>query len=173
MRIEFYDTTLRDGAQAAGISYSLADKKQIFSLLSSIGIDLVEGGDPASNPKDAEFFSECVSPRLAAFGATCRKNTAADCDEGLNKLIATGAQTVCKMGQRTANIFVVFSQSAGKAFLQGAVFFQYIPHSQQEAAKFFLRGKAVFKAVKIFFQPRGRRGQHIGVRGRHAGKKQI
>ena len=126
MRIEFYDTTLRDGAQAAGISYSLADKKQIFSLLSSIGIDLVEGGDPASNPKDAEFFSECVSPRLAAFGATCRKNTAADCDEGLNKLIATGAQTVCKMGQRTANIFVVFSQSAGKAFLQGAVFFQYI-----------------------------------------------
>lgn len=99
MRIEFYDTTLRDGAQAAGISYSLADKKQIFSLLSSIGIDLVEGGDPASNPKDAEFFSECVSPRLAAFGSTCRKNTAAECDEGLNKLIATGAQTVCIFGK--------------------------------------------------------------------------
>ena len=58
MKIEFYDTTLRDGAQAAGISYSIADKKQIFSLLSSIGVDLVEGGDPASNPKDAEFFGK-------------------------------------------------------------------------------------------------------------------
>lgn len=61
MRIEFYDTTLRDGAQAAGISYSLSDKRQIFALLSLIGIDLVEGGDPASNPKDAEFF--CGMPR--------------------------------------------------------------------------------------------------------------
>ena len=49
MRLEFYDTTLRDGAQAAGISYSLSDKKQIFALLSGIGIDLVEGGDPASS----------------------------------------------------------------------------------------------------------------------------
>ena len=52
MRIEFYDTTLRDGAQAAGISYSISDKRQIFALLSLIGIDLVEGGDPASNPKE-------------------------------------------------------------------------------------------------------------------------
>ena len=42
MRIEFYDTTLRDGAQAAGISYSLSDKRQIFALLSLIGIDLVD-----------------------------------------------------------------------------------------------------------------------------------
>mgnify|MGYP005763579763 FL=1 len=99
MRLEFYDTTLRDGAQAAGISYSLSDKKQIFALLSGIGIDLVEGGDPASNPKDAEFFQECSSPRLAAFGSTCRKNTPAQNDEGLCKLLATGARTVCIFGK--------------------------------------------------------------------------
>lgn len=99
MRIEFYDTTLRDGAQAAGISYSLSDKKQIFSLLSSFGIDLVEGGDPSSNPKDAEFFAECRANGLVAFGATRRKNCLAEDDEGLNKLLATGAETVCIFGK--------------------------------------------------------------------------
>lgn len=99
MRIEFYDTTLRDGAQAAGISYSLSDKKQIFSVLSSFGIDLVEGGDPASNPKDAEFFAECRDARLVAFGSTRRKNCSAADDDGLNKLLATGADTVCIFGK--------------------------------------------------------------------------
>ena len=76
MRIEFYDTTLRDGAQAAGISYSAADKRQIFGLLDAFGVDFVEGGDPASNPKDAEFFAEFSHPKLVAFGATHRKGSA-------------------------------------------------------------------------------------------------
>lgn len=99
MRIEFYDTTLRDGAQAAGISYSLADKKQIFSLLSSFGIDLIEGGDPASNPKDAEFFAECRDAKLVAFGSTRRRNSTAEEDEGLKKLLAAGTDTVCLFGK--------------------------------------------------------------------------
>ena len=99
MRIEFYDTTLRDGAQAEGISFSVADKKQIFSLLSSLGIDLVEGGDPASNPKDTEFFAECRDKKLAAFGSTRRKNCSAENDEGLCKLHASRAHTVCIFGK--------------------------------------------------------------------------
>ena len=99
MKIEFYDTTLRDGAQAAGISYSIADKKQIFSLLSSIGVDLVEGGDPASNPKDAEFFAEFSGKGLVAFGSTCRKGCAAKEDEGLCKLLNAGTDTVCIFGK--------------------------------------------------------------------------
>lgn len=99
MRIEFYDTTLRDGAQAAGISYSLADKKQIFSLLSSFGIDIIEGGDPASNPKDAEFFAECRDAKLVAFGSTRRRNSTAEEDEGLKKLLAAGTDTVCLFGK--------------------------------------------------------------------------
>ena len=54
MRLEFYDTTLRDGAQAAGISYSLSDKQQLFTLLSGIGIHLVEEGHTASHQRDGE-----------------------------------------------------------------------------------------------------------------------
>ena len=96
MRIEFYDTTLRDGAQAAGISYSVSDKKQIFALLSLIGIDLIEGGDPASNPKDAEFFAECKAEKAVAFGSTCRKGMPAEKDEGLRKLLDSGARTLAK-----------------------------------------------------------------------------
>lgn len=99
MRIEFYDTTLRDGAQAAGISYSVSDKKQIFALLSLIGIDLIEGGDPASNPKDAEFFAECKAEKAVAFGSTCRKGTPAEKDEGLRKLLDSGARTLCIFGK--------------------------------------------------------------------------
>lgn len=99
MKIEFYDTTLRDGAQAAGISYSIADKKQIFSLLSSIGVDLVEGGDPASNPKDAEFFAEFSGKGLVAFGSTCRKGCAAEEDGGLCKLLNAGTDAVCIFGK--------------------------------------------------------------------------
>lgn len=99
MRIEFYDTTLRDGAQAAGISYSLADKKQIFSLLSSFGIDLIEGGDPASNPKDAEFFAECRDAKLVAFGSTRRRNSTAEEDEGLKNCLRQ-ARTPCAFSAR-------------------------------------------------------------------------
>ena len=99
MRLEFYDTTLRDGAQAAGIAFSVADKRQIFSLLENIGMDYIEGGDPASNPKDAEFFAELSAPRLVAFGATRRKDSAPENDAGLAALIASGAERVCIFGK--------------------------------------------------------------------------
>ncbi|MGN1096796.1 MAG: hypothetical protein ACI4QU_03060, partial [Christensenellales bacterium] len=50
MRIELYDTTLRDGAGGLGISYSTQDKTEIFNLLDDYGIDLIEGGYPSANP---------------------------------------------------------------------------------------------------------------------------
>ena len=55
-KIELYDTTLRDGAGAQGISFSIEDKREIFKLLDEYGVDLIEGGYPSSNPKDAAFF---------------------------------------------------------------------------------------------------------------------
>ena len=64
-----------------------------------IGIDLVEGGDPASNPKDAEFFAECRDDRLVAFGSTRRKELSANEDDGLKKLLDTGARTLCIFGK--------------------------------------------------------------------------
>lgn len=69
-KIEILDTTLRDGTQANAISYSLSDKIQIIDLLTSLGIDLIEGGMPSSNPLDMELFATSDNDRLTAFGST-------------------------------------------------------------------------------------------------------
>lgn len=97
--IEFLDTTLRDGAQAVGISFSTKDKETIYKILDDFGIDIIEGGDPASNPKDEEFFRETKSGKLAAFGATHRKDTSVDKDENISKLIKAGTDTVVIFGK--------------------------------------------------------------------------
>ena len=55
-RIEIFDSTLRDGAQARGINYSLSDKMYMLALLDGLGIDYIEAGNPASNPKERQFF---------------------------------------------------------------------------------------------------------------------
>ncbi|MCR4394589.1 MAG: citramalate synthase, partial [Dehalococcoidales bacterium] len=56
--VQIYDTTLRDGAQREGISFSGVDKLHIVQKLDELGIQYIEGGWPGSNPKDAEFFSQ-------------------------------------------------------------------------------------------------------------------
>ena len=60
--IELYDTTLRDGSQAEGISFSLHDKCQLATRLAELGFDFVEGGYPASNDKDRDFFHGSIPP---------------------------------------------------------------------------------------------------------------
>ncbi|HXN31909.1 MAG TPA: citramalate synthase, partial [Polyangiaceae bacterium] len=74
MDVWLYDTTLRDGAQREGLSFSLEDKVRILDLLDEFGIPYIEGGFPSSNPRDAEFFRR-AKPRhakLVAFGGTRR-----------------------------------------------------------------------------------------------------
>ena len=80
--VRIYDTTLRDGCQAAGLSLSLADKLKVARLLDDFGVDYVEGGWPASNPKDAQFFEALRAEplrraRASAFGSTRRDRTEA------------------------------------------------------------------------------------------------
>ena len=58
MKLEILDSTLRDGAQGADISFSLSDKLAVARQLAELGIPLIEAGNPGSNPKDAEFFQE-------------------------------------------------------------------------------------------------------------------
>ena len=103
-KIVTYDTTLRDGEQAQGVTLSLEDKLRIARRLDAFGIDVIEGGFPASNPKDIEFFRELREnplkhARLAAFGSTCRKDVAADADTGLADLVASGAPVVTIVGK--------------------------------------------------------------------------
>ena len=56
--VEIYDSTLRDGAQSEGISFSVSDKKKIISLLDDFGVNYIEAGNPFSNPKDLKLFEE-------------------------------------------------------------------------------------------------------------------
>jgi len=101
MKIELYDTTLRDGAQSPGISFTTEDKLRIIAALDEFGIDYIEAGNPGSNPKDSELFQKAAAlnlkhAKLIAFGSTCRAGTNAHEDENLRKIIAarTGHVTI-------------------------------------------------------------------------------
>src|SRR5882672_5461109 len=85
-QVEIYDTTLRDGAQAEGINFSVVDELRIAEKLDSFGVHYIEGGWPGSNPKDLEFFKQATRrkwrhARIAAFSMTRRKGAAVEQDE--------------------------------------------------------------------------------------------
>jgi len=103
-RIELYDTTLRDGSQGEGVSFSLQDKLLIARRLDEMGFDYVEGGYPLSNPKDVEFFARMAeSPlqnaRLCAFGMTRRRGMKADADPGMQALLSSEAPVITLVGK--------------------------------------------------------------------------
>lgn len=107
MTLEILDSTLRDGAQGENISFSISDKLAIVRILSSLGISIIEAGNPASNPKDAEFFQEAKklslgACRLAAFGSTRRKHIRAEEDPGLAALLSAGTEVLCIFGKASA-----------------------------------------------------------------------
>lgn len=103
-RIEIYDTTLRDGSQGEGISYSVEDKIRIARRLDEFGMDFIEGGWPGSNPKDEAFFERMKSvtlkhAKLAAFGSTRRANIAPEDDAQLRKLLDASVPVVTIFGK--------------------------------------------------------------------------
>ncbi|MFA4981933.1 MAG: citramalate synthase [Candidatus Omnitrophota bacterium] len=103
-KIELYDTTLRDGAQSEGISFSVVDKLKICEKLDALGIDFIEGGWPGANPKDMSFFKKAKSlhlrfSELVAFGSTRRAHTRASMDKVLNNLVAAGTKYVTIFGK--------------------------------------------------------------------------
>src|SRR5947207_5977212 len=102
--IEIYDTTLRDGSQGEGINFSVTDKLRIAEKLDAFGVHYIEGGWPGSNPKDIEFFAEArrrkfKNARLAAFGATRRKNVAVEQDEQVRLLLEAETPVVTIVGK--------------------------------------------------------------------------
>ncbi len=99
-----YDTTLRDGAQREGMSLSVEDKLKIMHRLDEFGIRYVECGFPASNPKEAEFFSQLKQARLykaipVAFGFTRRALISTEKDRDLEALLRAETSAVCLMGK--------------------------------------------------------------------------
>ncbi len=107
MQIVLYDTTLRDGAQREGISFSVADKLNIARRLDDLGVNYIEGGWPGSNPKDSEFFQQAgelplKNSKLAAFGSTRRPGVSVEDDSGLKALLASGVSVVTIVGKASA-----------------------------------------------------------------------
>lgn len=101
-RVYIYDTTLRDGAQTAGVDFSPMDKQEIACELDRLGVDYVEAGWPGANPTDDNFFAHLPileHARITAFGMTRRSGRGADVDPGLNALIETPVRTVCLVGK--------------------------------------------------------------------------
>ena len=92
-KVYIYDTTLRDGAQFEGISFTVKDKIRVAQKLDELNVDFIEGGWPGSNPKDNEFFAEAAkslklkNAKLVAFGSTRRANTSAAKDAVLAGLL--------------------------------------------------------------------------------------
>ena len=102
--VTIYDTTLRDGNQTVGISFSLADKLRIAERLDDLGIHYIEGGWPnPTNPTDCEFFKQASTMRfnakIAAFGMTKRPDTKAHDDPYLRKLIRVKTPVVTIFGK--------------------------------------------------------------------------
>lgn len=104
MKIEFYDTTLRDGAQSEDIAFSLTDKLRITERLDEFGIHYIEGGWPGSNPKDLKYFKDVKRlnlkhAKVVAFSSTIRANTNPETDEIMKALFDADTEFVTIVGK--------------------------------------------------------------------------
>ena len=102
--VKIYDTTLRDGTQGEGISFSVTDKLLIAQKLDAFGVDYIEGGFPGSNPRDITFFAEAKKLRfkhakLAAFGSTRRAGIRAEDDPQLKTLLEAETPVLTLVGK--------------------------------------------------------------------------
>lgn len=102
--VKIYDTTLRDGTQGEGISFSVTDKLLIAERLDAFGVDYIEGGFPGSNPRDITFFAEAQKlqlkhAKLAAFGSTRRAGVKAEEDLQLKTLLDSGMPVMTLVGK--------------------------------------------------------------------------
>ncbi|RLJ62743.1 citramalate synthase [Sulfurisoma sediminicola] len=103
-RISIYDSTLRDGAQTQGISYSVEDKIKIVERLDALGVGYIEAGNPGSNPKDLEFFARAAtlklaSARIIAFGATRKAGLRVAEDANVLSLLKAGTAAIAIFGK--------------------------------------------------------------------------
>lgn len=106
MKLRFLDTTLRDGAQTPGISFSTEDKLMLLRLLDRFGVDYLEAGAPATNPKDRFLFEklkqERFSAKICAFATTVRPGQSAESDPALQLVLDTSSPAVTVVGKASA-----------------------------------------------------------------------
>ncbi len=103
-KLYVYDSTLRDGTQGEGISFSVDDKLKIVKALDQLGMDYIEAGNPGSNPKDMEFFQRAhrlglSHAKIAAFGSTHRIGIRVEEDPNIQAVLSAGTQVVTIFGK--------------------------------------------------------------------------
>ncbi len=103
-KVLLYDTTLRDGAQAEGISFSVQDKLRIARRLDEFGIHYIEGGWPGSNPKDIKFFAKVrkipfKKAKITAFASTRKAGTKVWEDPNIKALLKARTKVVTIFGK--------------------------------------------------------------------------
>ncbi|OGW82521.1 MAG: citramalate synthase [Omnitrophica bacterium RIFCSPHIGHO2_02_FULL_51_18] len=103
-KIQVYDTTLRDGSQSEGISFSVQDKLLVAQRIDELGFHFIEGGWPGANPKDIEFFNrvkkiKLKNSQIVAFGSTRKPHTKASEDDNLRGLIAAETRVITIFGK--------------------------------------------------------------------------
>lgn len=147
MNVEIYDTTLRDGAQSEGISYSLEDKIKIARQLDDLGLPYIEGGWPYSNPKDKMLFEHFCeeslkNSKLVAFGSTKRIDTAVGDDPNLNSLVKANTEIITLFGKSSPlHVTEVLKTTLGKN----------IELIQESVSYLKSHGKRVFYDAEHFF----------------------
>ena len=104
MRVETLDSTLRDGAQGEGVSFSVNDKINIVKILDKFGIDYIEAGNPGSNPKDLDFFKRVAEiklnhSKLCAFGSTCRYGVKPEDDNNIKSILSANTPVTVIFGK--------------------------------------------------------------------------
>ncbi|HVG03119.1 MAG TPA: citramalate synthase, partial [Nitrospira sp.] len=102
--LEIYDTTLRDGAQAEDVSFSVEDKVRVAQQLDELGVQFIEGGWPGANPKDIEFFQMVrripfQHATIVAFGSTRKASNPVRKDKNLHALLESGTHTITLFGK--------------------------------------------------------------------------
>ncbi len=102
--VAILDSTLRDGSQAEGISFSVSDKLKIVSTLDELGVSYIEAGNPSSNPKELEFFKEVKkltlkNSKLTAFGSTRRRGVKVELDANVQSLLEADTPVVALFGK--------------------------------------------------------------------------
>jgi 2-isopropylmalate synthase len=102
--VKIYDTTLRDGAQAEDVAFSVDDKVKIAKKLDALGVHYIEGGWPGANPKDSKFFKGIKSSqfniaKLVAFGSTRRSGKTPENDEQIKALLEAKTDALTIVGK--------------------------------------------------------------------------
>ena len=145
-----FDTTLRDGAQREGITYSVTDKLAVARLLDELGVGFIEGGWPGALPKDTEFFARaaageltCAHAALVAFGSTRKAGR-----QGRGRPAGAGAAGLAGAGGHAGGEVRPPAHRAGAAHRRGR---EPAPWSRDTVRHLVANGRRVFLDAEHFF----------------------